>query len=211
MVVTKAIIFDFGGVFDQQHEALGGFHEAAQRYNLTPEAFYDVLYSGDAWQQAKLGAMTGHDYWHSMMVALGHAPDEDVAAFRAGLFAGRALDEHVVRIARRLALRFPLGLLSNATDELEASLEHEFGIDDLFVVVVNSARARVAKPDPRAYQLVLDGLGVAPDEALFIDDKPRNVYAAEALGIRSILYTDAPALEAELARRGLLDAVDAAP
>ncbi len=64
LVMIKAIIFDFGGVFDQQHEALGGFQDAAQRYNIAPQAFYDLLYSGDAWQQAKIGAMTGHDYWH---------------------------------------------------------------------------------------------------------------------------------------------------
>lgn len=203
--MIKAIIFDFGGVFDQQHEALGGFHEATQRYGMTPEAFYDLLYSGDAWQQAKLGSMTGRDYWHTVMVGLGHDPSEDVETFRAALFAGRELDAHVVAIARRLAERYPLALLSNATDELEALLEHEFGIHHLFAVVVNSARVGVAKPDPRAYQLALDGLGVAPSEALFIDDKPRNVRAAQALGIPTIHYTTADALEHELIERGMLD------
>jgi putative hydrolase of the HAD superfamily len=84
-------------------------------------------------------------------------------------------------------------------------LEEQYGIHHLFDVVVNSARAGVAKPDPRAYRLVLDGLGVAPGEALFVDDKPRNISAAEALGIPSILFTSAPALERELAERGLLD------
>ncbi len=69
----------------------------------------------------------------------------------------------------------------------------------------------MAKPDPRAYWLALDGLGVAPDEALFIDDKPRNVRASEALGIPTIHYTTAAALEAELVRRGLLDAAELTP
>jgi putative hydrolase of the HAD superfamily len=208
--MIKAIIFDFGGVFDQQHEALGGFQDAARRYGMTPEAFYDLLYSGDAWQQAKIGAMTGRDYWHTAMVALGHDPGDDVAAFRARLFAGHELDARVVAIARRLARRFPLALLSNATDELEALLEHQFRIHDLFKVVINSARVGVAKPDPRAYQLALDGLGVAPHEALFIDDKSRNVRASEALGIPTIHYTTAEALEEELIRRGVLDEMDGA-
>jgi epoxide hydrolase-like predicted phosphatase len=209
--MIKAIIFDFGGVFDQQHEALGGFHEAAQRYGVSPEAFYDLLYSGDAWKQARTGTITGRAYWHQSMVALGHDPADDVDAFKAALFAGRELDAGVVAIARRLARRFPLALLSNATDELEAMLEHEFGIHDLFAVVINSARVGVAKPDPRAYQLALDGLGVAPHEALFIDDKPRNVAASLALGIPAIHFTSAAALEVELEQRGLLDPVDRAP
>ena len=195
--MIEAIIFDFGGVFDQQHETLEGFRAAAARYGIEPQAFYDHLY-GEAWQQAKVGAMTGRDYWRAVMTSLGHAESDDLDAFLADLFAGRHLDRDVVALAERLGQRFPLGLLSNATDELESLLEVEYGIHHLFDVVVNSARVGVAKPDPRAYHLVLDGLGVAPREALFIDDKPRNVRAAEELGIATILFTDAAALEREL-------------
>ncbi len=202
--MIKAVIFDFGGVFDQKHEALEGFRAAAARYNLEPQAFYDLLYSGEAWQQAKLGAMNAERYWRTIMAQLGHEASADVQSFRAELFAGHALDPGVVRIAQRLHGRLPLALLSNATDELEMVLRERWGIDHLFTVIVNSARAGVAKPDPRAYQLALDGLGCRPHEALFIDDKSRNVRAAEELGILSVLFTDAAALEQELVARGLL-------
>jgi putative hydrolase of the HAD superfamily len=205
--MIRAVIFDFGGVFDSRHEALEGFKDAAERYGLEPQAFYDRLYSGDAWQQAKVGLISGQDYWRRVMVELGHAPQDDVNAFRQTLFAGHALDGAVVALAERLHARLPLGLLSNATDELEMLLEQQYGIHHLFDVVVNSARAGVAKPDPRAYQLVLDGIGVAPGEALFIDDKPRNIHASEVLGIPSILFTSADALERELVKRGLLEPV----
>lgn len=202
--MIRAVIFDFGGVFDSRHESLTGFTEAAERYGVTSQAFYDRLYSGDAWREAKIGQITGRDYWQRIMVELGHDPQDDVAAFRQMLFAGHTLDPAVVALAERLHEHFPLGLLSNATDELEQLLEEHYGIAHLFDVVINSARARVAKPDPQAYQLVLDGLGVAASEALFIDDKPRNIGAAEALGIPSILFTDAEALERDLVARRLL-------
>ncbi len=202
--MIKAVIFDFGGVFDQKHEALEGFRAAAARYNLQPEAFYDLLYSGEAWQQAKLGAMNADAYWRMIMAQLGHEASADVGAFRSELFAGHELDTGVVRIAQRLHRRLPLALLSNATDELEMVLRERWGIDHLFTVVVNSARAGVAKPDPRAYQLALDGLRCRPHEVLFIDDKPRNIDAAVELGIPSVLFTDAAALEQELVARGLL-------
>ena len=202
--MIKAVIFDFGGVFDQKHEALEGFRIAAARYNLEPQAFYDLLYSGEAWQQAKLGAMNADGYWRAIMEQLGHEPTADVGAFRSELFAGHELDAGVVRIAQRLHRRVPLALLSNATDELEMVLRERGGIDHLFQVVVNSARVGVAKPDPRAYQLALDGLRCKPHEVLFIDDKPRNIRAAVELGIPSVLFTDAAALERELVARGLL-------
>ncbi len=202
--MIKAVIFDFGGVFDQKHEALEGFRAAAERYNLQPQAFYDLLYGGEAWQQAKLGAMNADGYWRSIMAQLGHEPSGDVQTFRSELFAGHELDAGVVRIAQRLHGRLPLALLSNATDELEMVLRERWGIDHLFQVVVNSARVGVAKPDPRAYQLALDGLRCRPHEALFIDDKPRNVRAAVELGIPSVLFTDAGVLEQELVARGLL-------
>lgn len=202
--MTKGIIFDFGGVFNNAHETLAGFAGAAQRFGHEPRALYDLFYSGPAWQAAKLGHMTSDAYWRQMMAELGLDPSGDVAAFRAELFVGEQLNAEVVAIAERLSRRYPLALLSNATDELEQLLEAQFGIHHLFQVVVNSARVGVAKPDPQAYWLALEGLGLEPAETLFIDDKPRNIVAAEALGIPSILFTDAPALEAELQQRGLL-------
>jgi HAD superfamily hydrolase (TIGR01509 family) len=202
--MIKGIIFDFGGVFNNAHETLAGFTDAARRFGHEPQALYDLFYSGPAWQSAKLGRMSSDAYWRQMMVELGLDPAGDVAAFRAELFTGEQLNAEVVAIAERLGRRYPLALLSNATDDLERLLAEQFGIHHLFQVVVNSATAGVAKPDPQAYWLVLDGLGLEPAEALFIDDKPRNIAAAEALNIPSIRFTTAAALEAELLRRGIL-------
>src|SRR4051794_35853141 len=132
--MIKAIIFDFGGVFDSRHESLEGFRDAAGRYGLEPRAFYDRLYNGDAWKEARVGQITGRDYWRRIMTELGHAPEDDLDAFRQSLFAGHTLDPEVVALAERLHKRLPLGLLSNATDELEMLLEHQYGIHHLFDV-----------------------------------------------------------------------------
>src|ERR671933_1471104 len=115
--MVKAVIFDFGGVFDSKHESLEGFREAAVQYGLTPEAFYDLLYSGDAWQQAKLGSISARDYWRAVMLSLGHDASEDVEAFRWRLFAGHQLDAGVVRIAERLHRRVPPAFVSKSTHE----------------------------------------------------------------------------------------------
>jgi FMN phosphatase YigB (HAD superfamily) len=47
------------------------------------------------------------------------------------------------------------------------------------------------------FQLTLERLGVAPDEAVFIDDNPANIAAARAAGLHVIPFeTPAQALTA---------------
>ncbi len=200
--MITAIIFDYGGVFDRKHESLAGFARTADELGLAPAALYDLLYAGEPWQRAKLGAITDAEYIQAIMLLIDPAAT-DVAAFRARLFGGNTVDAGVVALARRLARRYPLALLSNATDALEATLA-EHGLAGLFQAVISSARAGVAKPDPASFALTLDALGVAASAALFIDDKARNIAAAEALGIPSVLFTTSAALEADLLARGLL-------
>jgi putative hydrolase of the HAD superfamily len=52
-----------------------------------------------------------------------------------------------------------------------------------------SCDVRLAKPGREIYELCLNGLGVQPSAALFLDDRADNIRAAEALGIHSILFT----------------------
>ncbi len=44
-----------------------------------------------------------------------------------------------------------------------------------------------AKPDPAAYRVALRELGVSPAECLLVDDAPRNLETARALGMRTAL------------------------
>jgi HAD superfamily hydrolase (TIGR01509 family) len=62
----------------------------------------------------------------------------------------------------------------------------------------------VRKPAPEAYLLPCRRLGIAPGEALFVDDRGDNCEAARAVGMDAIVFRDAGALREELARRGVL-------
>jgi 2-haloacid dehalogenase len=48
------------------------------------------------------------------------------------------------------------------------------------------------------FQLILEQLAVEPSEALLIDDDPRNVEAALALGMEAIRFTSTEALRDDL-------------
>ena len=55
------------------------------------------------------------------------------------------------------------------------------------------------KPFPQIYRILLDRYGLKAEECVFIDDNPRNAAAAEAVGIRGLVFRDAEQLRGELA------------
>jgi 2-haloacid dehalogenase len=69
--------------------------------------------------------------------------------------------------------------------------------------VVSSAEG-VIKPDPRIYEVLLERYGLQPASTLMIDDSPRNIAAARALGIPTVLFESPEALRAELEAVGVL-------
>ncbi len=60
----------------------------------------------------------------------------------------------------------------------------------VFDVIVESAVEGMRKPDPRIYELTCARLGVAPSEAVFLDDIGSNLKPARALGMATIKVTD---------------------
>ncbi len=54
------------------------------------------------------------------------------------------------------------------------------------------------KPEPAFYDLALDGLGVAADEAVFLDDLGINLKPARAMGMHTIKVVDPDAAIREL-------------
>jgi FMN phosphatase YigB (HAD superfamily) len=65
-----------------------------------------------------------------------------------------------------------------------------------------SAEVRLIKPDPLIYEHCLRGLGVAPSEALFIDDRLVNIEAARNMGIHGIQFKSTAQLRIELEAAG---------
>ena len=61
---------------------------------------------------------------------------------------------------------------------------------DLFDVVVDSSEVGLRKPDPAIYRLTCDLLAVEPAAAVFCDDHPDNVAAAESAGLTGVHIGD---------------------
>ncbi len=102
----------------------------------------------------------------------------------------------------------PLWALTNWSAETFALVRNDPTYDFLerFRAIFVSGELRLVKPDPAIYRHALDAIRAPASDCLFVDDAPRNVAAAAALGIRAHLFTGAEPLRAELAALGLLPA-----
>src|SRR5574340_1082306 len=142
----------------------------------------DELSERDYWAQRarELGAAVGESGW-DMLAMLRHLRYGDPnAVARPGIAA-------LVRRARAHGLR--VGVLSN---ELELFWGAEFmqRMDILreMDVIVDATHTRILKPDPRAYLLAIDGLGVGAERILFVDDQFRNIAGAVRAGLQVQLF-----------------------
>lgn len=87
------------------------------------------------------------------------------------------------------------------------TIEGTFAMSPAFArlqgVVVSGAEG-VTKPDPAIFRIACERFGFAPGDVLFVDDGPRNIEAARALGFDVHLFSDPSALRPALEARGLL-------
>lgn len=195
----RAVIFDWGGVLSPlaffQHT-----QEWEQRLNLTPGTLERVLW-GAEWKRYEIGALSPEQYDAHVARGLGLPDRAAVQRFYAEYYADDVLDPRVAEAARALRGRYRTALLTNAFPGHADLVRDRYGFDPRaeFDVYVNSAEVGLAKPDPAIYQLTLDRLGVAPGETVFLDDMVRNTDAAQAMGIHTIVFTDADTGLADLA------------
>ena len=67
---------------------------------------------------------------------------------------------------------------------------YEYGIGQLFSLVLSSAEEGMEKPEPVLFLRALSRAGCAPHEACMIGDRPDNDIApAKALGMRTVRIT----------------------
>jgi epoxide hydrolase-like predicted phosphatase len=145
-----------------------------------------VVFESDTSRKASLGAMSAEDHWAAVTRRLGR-PASETRDIRTEFFAGDVLDRSLVEFIRSLRPRYKTGVISNAWPNLRNYLiENKF--EDAFDALVVSAEVGVMKPEPKIYQIALEGLNVQPSEAVFVDDTFSNVEAARALGMHGIHF-----------------------
>ena len=183
------VIFDYGGVLVEHQSAEDAAH-LAEVAGLRPEVMHD-LYWSDRLAYDK-GLVSAEEYWNDMarragttftaaqIESLVQADVDSWLKFDASMYAfAKALGEQGKKIA----------VLSNMPRELGETLKAKTRGFEPFAHLTLSYEVHSVKPEPEIYRHCLEGIGLKPEEALFLDDRLENVRGAERLGIHAVQFT----------------------
>ena len=185
MTGPGAVILDFGGVIWDMRWDVARALEA--EHGLPRGSVFSTLYRSAEWEAVQRGRGDGDGWRQAAHRALEAMAGRSLpAVHERWRQAGRPITPNV-QLVRRLRGAYRVSVLSNADDTLRARLAG-LGILDLFDDVVCSAEVGCAKPDPEIYALACRRLGHPPAACVFVDDHEPNVQAAEAAGLRGLLY-----------------------
>lgn len=99
---------------------------------------------------------------------------------------GRRLRPGAEEAVVQLAERYQLALAGNQPAKVKRFLADQ-GILDHFTFCFVSEELGVSKPDPLFFQVILDSLGMGPEEAVMVGDRlDADVYPAKLLGLKTI-------------------------
>jgi putative hydrolase of the HAD superfamily len=201
-LTIRAVVFDYGMVL-----SLPPVSEARAellRISGLSEAEFEKLYWVDRHEYDR-GDLSGLEFWAKLVADGGlKLSDEQVAELNAwDARMWTTANPAMLAWHQRLKARgIETAILSNMGDSVLESVEREFAWVADFDVLIWSYQHGCAKPEPAIYELLLDRLGTAGEETLFLDDKVENLVAARAFGIRGIQFSTVGQLRKDLIAEG---------
>jgi putative hydrolase of the HAD superfamily len=93
--------------------------------------------------------------------------------------------------------------VSNEGREVNAYRIQKFALGEVIDTFVSSCFVHFRKPDLDIYRIALDISQSAPEQVVYIDDRPLFVEVTTSLGIQGILHTDYTNTRQRLAELGL--------
>ena len=202
--MPRRVVFDLGDVLVRL-DVPRGFAALAALAGATPEAAREFMAAG-LFRDLSLGRCDGAGFVAAFNARFGtHVAEPELRAtwerFIAGPNAAMAalLEELVARGAARddaAACGPGVAVLSN-TDRWHYEACVRLVPALARVPAVLSCDAGAMKPDAAIYRALLARLAAEPGDCLFIDDRPENVAAAQALGFAGAVFDgDAEAVRA---------------
>lgn len=199
-VPIQAVILDYGEVISERAAPvhmtnmarIAGMDEAAVRdlYWRLRDEYDRGTYDGESYWMA-IGAAAGRTFSREQIRELVHEDVVSWSSVRPPVIAWlRDLRAGGIRTA----------VLSNMMSDLLTKMRSEFDWLDVFTFQTYSCEIGAVKPEEKIYRHTLEGLGVAAERALFVDDREVNIAGARAVGLHGIVFRSLEDLREQLAR-----------
>lgn len=199
--MRRTVILDLGGVYfsDGTRQAIDTI---AAGYGVERQAIAGFL-NGEAGASYRTGRITVDQFWQQATSLWNIQASAE--ALSTTWCQSYQPNRGTVRLVKQLrAADHQILYLSDNTQERVAFLEEKYGFLENFDDGVFSHLARLKKPDPMIYELVLTKALNPAAACVYIDDKPDYLIPAGDLGMQVIAFKNASQLEADLKERALL-------
>ena len=199
--MRRTVIFDLGGVYfsDGTRQAID---KITAGYGVDRQAVAGFL-NGEAGASYRTGRITVDQFWQQATTLWKiQASATELSTTWCECYQPNRGTVYLVKLLR--AADHQILYLSDNTKERVAYLEEKYGFLKNFDDGVFSHLARLKKPDPMIYELVLAKAFNPAAACLYIDDKPDYLNPARDLGMQVIAFKNASQLEADLAKLALL-------
>lgn len=198
-MTRSALVLDFGGVISRTLFETHDLTEAA--LGLPPGSLgwrgpfaapgEDLL-----WEEMQDGRITERDYWTRRMTETGALVGEVWTEFPQFIARARGDDpsavirpEFLETLARAKAGGKRLAILSNELDLFYGKgFRARLPFMAAFELIVDATYTGILKPDPRAYGFVTQGLGLAAEDCVFVDDQMKNIRGGQAAGMACVPF-----------------------
>jgi len=202
MVSIQAVLFDYGLVLSGP-PLPSAWARMLELTGLDDARFHACYW---AWRHDyDRGTYTGEEYWKHVgqEAGLDLQSGQITALMEADNDLWTDRNEPMIAWAQELQRAgIRTGILSNLGDAMAAGLLAKFDWISGFDHCTWSYRLKLAKPELEIYRHAAEGLGVAPAQILFIDDRAVNTEAAIQAGMQAIQYTTHEAFVQEMDARG---------
>ena len=143
----------------------------------------DAMKIGRLYREASLGHISAAEFWRGVDV---DPRLEDAYLQRHQLTAGTIKFLDAVKLKGIV-----MWLLSNDVPQWSVKLRARFGLEPYFHGFVVSGDVGVRKPDTAIYKILMECVAAHPQDLLFVDDSRKNLDAAAALGLQTMLFSPA--------------------
>lgn len=194
--IIRAVIFDIGGVLIHTGDRAPR-HKWETQLGLPEGKLSQLAFGTQVARRAMVGQATEKDVWQEVARTL-NLNEETMRELIADFWSCEGLDGELVRFAQSLRPRYKTAILSNAFSSARQAVSENFQLDAAVDQMIISAEVGLAKPDARIFHLACERIGIAPTEAIFIDDVLENIESARAIGMHGVQFQDTAQAIAEV-------------
>ena len=201
MTKIKCVLFDIGGVLVNWHMSWIT-SEVSKRFGIKEENVIESF--GKYLHELDCGKINEKLFWKKIAHDTNseHLAQTTESLWNTYFTKNAKINYDVLTLVKQIKESYTLGIISNI-EEITHKIIRDWKVLDDFKHQFMSYQIGFSKPDSKIYEHTLNSLPYAPQEIIFIDDKPHNIESAQKSGIHAIHFTNNAKLRESIKNLGI--------